>query len=44
MLPLRKELTEEHFREIVVHASGYGEPGFVLVDDECRREPILARK
>ena len=34
VLLLRSELTEEHFREVVRNARQFGEPGFVLVDDE----------
>ena len=34
VLLLRDELTHEHFREIIENARQFGEPGFVLVDDE----------
>jgi ribonucleoside-diphosphate reductase alpha chain len=34
VLLLRKEVTLGHFREIIANARQFGEPGFVLVDDE----------
>jgi ribonucleoside-triphosphate reductase (thioredoxin) len=34
VLLLRDELTHGHFREIIENARQFGEPGFVLVDDE----------
>jgi ribonucleoside-diphosphate reductase alpha chain len=34
VLLLRDEVTLNHFREIIANARQFGEPGFVLVDDE----------